>query len=786
MGRVTLIELSPRRPSDGVVVPVRLSHNARNHARFFGEDWRPAVASLPTIEMDLGFDGRKFGQGALPQVGALIVALSEDESWPALVWKGAACSVREAPLPADWLADPVDGDFGAPMPFLVDRIQANEGAATLTLVDVGRRLDRPLIERRFGTTGVALLDGGDTVDLRGRPVPTGWGVLRSVPGVLVDRLDNIWLFLDRPATGSPDFFDGGAAFSAGVARASLAALKANAPAEGTVDYALDADGLFLARPWTEPAYPFTADVAAAGPQAAADIAAAIVAARAGPPFAAGTVLAFATLHPDACGIYIDDERTIGTALDELVSGLGGFWRLDSLGQIVLGRLAPAAPVESFGPGRIVSIRRDDVVMPTRRRGIGWGRNNRVHSEGEIAGILLVDWAAITGPDKPEDGATRNRARGAYSAAETYQPGDIVNWPAADGGDGGGHMRVGAGPTTAVPPSNLSFWAPIVEAGDDGDPGSDGLNTATAYLYQRSDLEPDAPTGTLTYTFATGALTGTPGSGWAFDIPETDGRPLWVVTAVASGTGATDAIAPADWSQPSRLVEDGLEGLTGGGQAGFEVSCTAAGVVIAGQLPQTRQLRLFRGTAELTTTASWSISGVTGGTITVGAATGIVTLSGVTADEASATVTATVGGISVSFPVSARKVRDGAPAVGALFGLAFPTSASAAQVGISSEIALPADMELQLHLNAMWEAASGTVTCEFWFQVRVGGGAWSTVGSATSASASVGEPAFLSLSRTFAAAGSTRIVEARVMATNSNSAQTVNASAGPATANGVPA
>ena len=61
---------------------------------------------------------------------------------------------------------------------------------------------------------------------------------------------------------------GDAAFTMGVARASLAALRANVPAAGAVDYCLDAGGLMLARPWTTPVYPFTADMIVGDPKAA--------------------------------------------------------------------------------------------------------------------------------------------------------------------------------------------------------------------------------------------------------------------------------------------------------------------------------------------------------------------------------------------------------------------------------------------------------------------------------------------------------------------------------------
>ncbi len=129
---------------------------------------------------------------------------------------------------------------------------------------------------------------------------------------------------------------------------------------------------------------------AAGPPTAAGVAQALVTARTPIALQAGTVAAFDALYPAVCGLYIDDERTIGTALDELLVRLGGWWRLTLANELAFGRLAPAAPMKTFGRTDVISIARQAVVMPTRRRTVGYGRNNRVHREGEIASILLVD------------------------------------------------------------------------------------------------------------------------------------------------------------------------------------------------------------------------------------------------------------------------------------------------------------------------------------------------------------------------------------------------------------
>jgi hypothetical protein len=65
-----------------------------------------------------------------------------------------------------------------------------------------------------------------------------------------------------------------------------------------------------------------------------------------------------------------------------------------------------------------------------------------------------------------------------------------------------------------------------------------------------------PSGTLTYTFATGLLSGTL-SGWTQTVPSgTD--PIYVITASALGTGSTDTIATGEWSTPTVIAQNGAQ------------------------------------------------------------------------------------------------------------------------------------------------------------------------------------------------------------------------------------
>ena len=126
-------------------------------------------------------------------------------------------------------------------------------------------------------------------------------------------------------------------------------------------------------------------------------------------------------------------------------------------------------------------------------------------------------------------------------------------------------------------------------------GGTGLNSATVLLYRRAENPPARPQADLTYTFASGRLDLGPVNvsghklrnvsasvsghkasstgieverhlasvtGWTQEIPDSDGRPCWVITATAIATTATDVISASEWSEPKKLVEDGERGQDG--------------------------------------------------------------------------------------------------------------------------------------------------------------------------------------------------------------------------------
>jgi len=88
----------------------------------------------------------------------------------------------------------------------------------------------------------------------------------------------------------------------------------------------------------------------------------------------------------------------------------------------------------------------------------------------------------------------------------------------------------------------------------------GLNTATVYLYQRASAQPATPAGGLTYNFAAGTLGGTLGS-WTRTVPA-GSSPLYVTTATALASGASDTIAPGEWATPVIMAQNGAAGASG--------------------------------------------------------------------------------------------------------------------------------------------------------------------------------------------------------------------------------
>jgi hypothetical protein len=393
VSRTTLIECQPRLP-DGTVMTLRLVDRSPRAAAYLGAQWLPHVVELPAFETAVGFDGDRFGAAPAPQIGALAFALApEIRAAAGWVWRDAPVTIRQADWPIDG-SNPADAAFAITFTATASQISVDDGVARVELIDRGQALRVPAAPMRFGASGIALLDAAAAARDRqsGTVVPVAFGRVLNLPGLLVDRVNNIWLFAAQApggpaATSVEAIYEGGLAFTPGTARANLAALQASAPAAGTADWCLNAAGLLLARLPDRPVYPITCD-ATFGSAALGDVFAGIIGGRL--PIWAGEPAALDALGLGECGLYIADETSVAAALDQLLAGLGLIWKVRSDGLVRAFRLQWDTPVLRAASHQRHAPRRLRTILPAGRRQLGYATNNRVHGDGEIARILLAD------------------------------------------------------------------------------------------------------------------------------------------------------------------------------------------------------------------------------------------------------------------------------------------------------------------------------------------------------------------------------------------------------------
>lgn len=116
-------------------------------------------------------------------------------------------------------------------------------------------------------------------------------------------------------------------------------------------------------------------------------------------------------------------------------------------------------------------------------------------------------------------------------------------------------------------SSAFVWDPVAGQGPTGPTGTtgptgSGLNSATVYLYNKNTTTtpPALFSGTFTYTFATGVLSGGTFNGWAQTPPSiAAGEFLFLSLATASSTSATDTLLASEFSTPEVISGTGTSG-----------------------------------------------------------------------------------------------------------------------------------------------------------------------------------------------------------------------------------
>lgn len=178
----------------------------------------------------------------------------------------------------------------------------------------------------------------------------------------------------------------------------------------------------------------------------------------------------------------------------------------------------------------------------------------------VATVFLYRRSPVTTvPTKPTTNLTFTFATGLLS-------GDLQGWQQTVPTNDGNLLYVttvtasSADPTDVIPGAE---WAAPTVMAQNGAGGSQGLNNAIVYIYQRATNAPTLPTLGVTYTFSSGVVANL-NNGWQATIPNDNGLPLWVAVATASNVNTTDTIAATEWTAPQILVASasGSQGPSG--------------------------------------------------------------------------------------------------------------------------------------------------------------------------------------------------------------------------------
>lgn len=397
---VIWLRTSPRNPTTGEPVQLLLAGGGQDmpyRHPVDGRQYRAGIVERPLFSAQLGFDERGWTGSTKPQTS--VVSFST-----------ADAALRAQLLTLLWDSAPVVLEVGAegmaPEVELVGKINDAEftrAGVTLTIVDLAEGLERPVATDRFEGSGG--IEGPQ--EAAGRLKRRSFGQVFNVEGRLIDVANSIYEFGDprhgftlwtalrdkgRSGTFSEVSWKGSIA-------ATFAALQASDPVDGG---GIVAPSIACAKWWTRPSGPLTADfvgtAGSGGMLAPAALADAIIGSVDGPPVA--DLQAAIALRTAIAGVHVSsDSETYAQVIDRLLLGVSLLWLPQPSGTISIqpwsfDENAPVLQGEFKGRSR--------TFPPHGRRRIGFQQNQRLHSNSEIAGILLDELTDASGEVARED------------------------------------------------------------------------------------------------------------------------------------------------------------------------------------------------------------------------------------------------------------------------------------------------------------------------------------------------------------------------------------------------
>ncbi len=326
------------------------------------------VRGLPSFQADIG---EALGGRGVSGWGNLIVANDSgvNDSWLDDGWDGRALKM--------WFGDPAwpKSDFRR----ILDGVSADITAPARNQLALAAR-------DKLWATNVPLqknLVGGTTAN-EDQLVPICLGQKFNITPVLIDAATHKYQVHDGEIEDITDVREGGN---------STAYTKQLAAGTFTLT--------------GSPTLPITCDVKGAKPSGtyltkAADLISYLLTTRT--QLTAGDINAtsfadFNTLCPQTLGYYSSSFVSVGSVVDELLAGVGGYWTTNRIGEVILGRLdAPSGVAEldlladdvSLGGLRVISR-----MLPVKTYRLGWRHNATQQSDG-LAGVVTEANRALYG------------------------------------------------------------------------------------------------------------------------------------------------------------------------------------------------------------------------------------------------------------------------------------------------------------------------------------------------------------------------------------------------------
>lgn len=243
-----------------------------------------------------------------------------------------------------------------------------------------------------------------------------------------------------------------------------------------------------------------------------------------------------------------------------------------------------------------------------------------------------------------------------------------------------------GKTSTAPPVPSLVGSETLDNTSAQNSGTNGVNTATVYLYQRNNTgtAPALPTVPLTYTFDTALLSGGSLNGWSQSVPSSaGGKYLFVTTQAAVSDLATATLAASSWASVQILAQDGANGTDGtdgdAGTPGITGYLTSEAVQlwsyanggVVSYAPATGNFRVFSGNTDVS--SSFALSTLSNPqALTVGYSGQTYSVTGgfdPNEDTASLTIRATgsggYAGVTIDKVLSLAKAKGGYEIVSAL-------------------------------------------------------------------------------------------------------------------------